>query len=58
MIKHSLIALAAMGVGLLGLSATQASAFTPSPQQPALQTESNTLLTDVRHRRDGGGAHR
>jgi len=52
MIKHSLIALAAMGVGLLGLSATQASAFIASPQQPAVQTESNALLTEVRHRRN------
>lgn len=57
MLKHSLIALAAMGAGLIGLSVTEASAFTATPQQPALQTESSTLLTDVRHRRDGRGRH-
>lgn len=42
MLKHSLIALAAMGAGLLGFSASEASAF-PVPQ-PALETASSSIL--------------
>lgn len=48
MLKHSLIALAAMGAGLIGFSAAGASAF--PVQQPALETASaNSLLVDVKH---------
>ena len=46
MLKHSLIALAALGAGLVGLSATQASAFTAAPQ-PAIELNDNPLLTEV-----------
>jgi len=52
MLKHSLIALAALGAGLVGFSATQASAFTAAPQ-PTIQSPDNPLLLDVRSR--GGG---
>jgi hypothetical protein len=51
MLKHSLIALAALGAGLVGFSATQASAFT-APPQPVIELNENPLLTDVRHRRN------
>lgn len=52
MLKHSLIALASLGAGLIGFSGTQASAFTAAPQ-PAVQSSDNPLLLDVRNR--GGG---
>jgi BA14K-like protein len=49
MLKHSLIALAAMGAGLIGFSASEASAF--SVQKPLLETSSeSSLLVDVKHR--------
>lgn len=51
MLKHSFIALAAMGAGLIGLS-SGASAF-PVQQQPVLEVgTSSSLLTDVRMRGD------
>lgn len=52
MLKHSLIALAAMGAGLLGFSGTQASAFT-APPSPVVQSDANPLMVQVR--RGGGG---
>ncbi|WP_421694111.1 BA14K family protein [Aestuariivirga sp.] len=57
MLKHSLIALAAMGAGLLGFPATQASAFTPAPA-PAIQSDANPLMTQVRDRGMNGGMNR
>lgn len=50
MFKHSLMTLAAIGAALVGLSATQASAFNATPQA-SLHTASNSLLLEVR---DGG----
>ena len=50
MLKHSLMTLAAIGAGLVGLSATQASAFTATPQA-SLSSASPSLLLEVR---DGG----
>jgi hypothetical protein len=52
MFKHSLIALAAMGAGLIGFSATEASAVTLSPQKPAIAAAAdNSLLVEVsKHR--------
>lgn len=47
MLKHTLIAVAAMGMGLAGLS-SGASAFTVP--QPAVESGSSMLLTDVRSR--------
>jgi hypothetical protein len=47
MFRHSLIALAAMGAGLIGFSASGASAFTV--QKPAVQSDApSSLLVDVR----------
>ena len=51
MLKHSLVALAAMGAGLLGLSAGQASAF-PVQTAPAIEAGSSPMLTEVRSRYD------
>lgn len=48
MLKHSLIAVAALGVGLSGLTATQASAFTVT--KPAVEAGNSALMTDVRSR--------
>lgn len=49
MLKHSLIALAAMGAGLMGLSAGPASAF-PVQTAPAVAADSSSMLIDVRSR--------
>lgn len=48
MLKHTIIALAAMGAGLVGL-AGGASAF-PVSSAPAADGGSHNLLTEVRHR--------
>lgn len=48
MLKHAIVALAAMGAGLAGLS-SGASAF-PVQTAPAIENGSSTLLTDVRTR--------
>lgn len=48
MLKHTIVALAAMGAGLAGLT-SGASAF-PVQSAPAATTDSSTLLTDVRTR--------
>ncbi len=46
MLKHSLIALAAMGAGLIGFSASEASAFTA--QKPIAESNAaSSLLVDV-----------
>jgi hypothetical protein len=69
MLKHSFIALAAMGAGLIGFSATEASAVTLMPQKPAATTGTMTDLSpllEVRHnknhrwdrRRHGNRYHR
>jgi hypothetical protein len=50
MLKHSFIAIAALGMGLIGLPASQASAF---PAAPAIQSDTNPLLIDVKNHRDG-----
>ena len=50
MLKHTIIALAAIGAGLAGLSGG-ASAF-PVQGMPAIETGSSTLLSDVRSRYD------
>lgn len=47
MLRHSIIALAAMGAGLAGFGAAGASAM-PSSPAPALEVGSSTLLTEVR----------
>jgi hypothetical protein len=52
MMKHSFLVLAAMGLGLMGLSA-EASAVTVQTQQPAVQSENSSLLTEVRDHRRG-----
>jgi len=52
MLKHSFIALAAMGAGLIGFSATEASAVTLMPQKPAAAVADNSLLLEVRNHRD------
>lgn len=52
MLKHSLIALAAMGAGLIGFSATEASAVTLTPQKPAAAVADTSLLLEVRNHRD------
>jgi hypothetical protein len=53
MLKHSLIALAAMGAGLIVFSATEASAVTITPQKPAIAAAAdNSLLVEVRKHRD------
>jgi len=50
MFKHSLIALAALGTGIIGFSATGASALTLQ-QQPAAQTgATSNMVVDVNHR--------
>lgn len=50
MLKHSLVALAAMGAGLIGFSGAEASAF--PVQKPAIQTDStSSLLVDVKQRK-------
>lgn len=50
MLKHSLIALAALGAGLIGFSATQAEAL--PVQKPVIETEAtSSLLVDVRDRK-------
>lgn len=51
MLKHSLIALAALGAGLIGFSASEASAFTV--QKPAVQTEqaSSPYLLEANHKK-------
>ena len=55
MLKHTFIVLAAMGVGLMGLT-SQASAATLQAQQPAIQTENSSLRTEVNdHRRGNRG---
>lgn len=47
MLKYSLIALAAVGAGLIGFSASEASAF--PVKSPAIQTEStSSLLVEVK----------
>jgi hypothetical protein len=48
MLKHTIIALAAMGAGLVGLS-SGASAF-PAQGAPAIENTSSSLMTDVRSR--------
>jgi hypothetical protein len=48
MLKHTIVALAAMGAGLAGLS-SGASAF-PAQNAPAVESGSSALLTDVRSR--------
>lgn len=54
MFKHSLIALAALGAGLIGFSASEASAFTASQSTPAMVAAGNPLLVEVRdHNRNG-----
>jgi hypothetical protein len=67
MFKHSLIALAAMGAGLIGLSTSEASAATIAPQKPAIAAAAeNSLLVEVRRHerrsynrsRDGGRHYR
>ena len=68
MFKHSLIALAAMGAGLIGFSATEASAVTVVPQKSATSAMVGDMspLVEVRHnrnhrwdkRRHGGRYHR
>jgi preprotein translocase subunit Sec61beta len=53
MFKHSLIALAAMGAGLIGFSATEASAVTLSPQKPVVAAAAdNSLLVEVKKHRN------
>ena len=50
MLKHSLIALAALGAGIVGLSATQAEAV--PVQKPAIETAAaSPLLLEVRDRK-------
>lgn len=51
MLKHSLVALAAMGAGLMGLSAAPASAF-PVQTAPAIEAGNSSMLTEVRSRYD------
>jgi hypothetical protein len=54
MFKHSLIALAALGAGLIGFSASEGSAMTITPQKPAVAAAATfdpSLLTEVRHNR-------
>lgn len=48
MLKHTIIALAAMGAGIAGLTGS-ASAF-PAHTGPAIETGSSTMRTDVRSR--------
>jgi hypothetical protein len=49
MLKHSLIALAAIGAGLIGFSAAEAQAFTV--QKPAVETAApSSLLVNADHR--------
>jgi preprotein translocase subunit Sec61beta len=53
MFKHILIALAAMGAGLIGFSATEASAVTLSPQKPVVAAAAdNSLLVEVKKHRN------
>jgi hypothetical protein len=52
MLKHSFIALTALGITVGCFNATQASAFTAAPQL-VVESNNNPLLIDVRHR--GGG---
>ena len=47
MLKHTIIALAAMGAGLAGFGATGASAMPVSPS-PAIEAGSSSLLTEAR----------
>jgi hypothetical protein len=47
MLKHTIAALAVMGAGLAGFTATGASAFPVQPA-PAIDSANSTLLTDVR----------
>ena len=47
MLKHTIIALAAMGAGLAGFGATGASAMPVSPS-PAIDAGSSSLLTEAR----------
>jgi hypothetical protein len=49
MLKHSLIALAALGAGLVALPVSQASAF---PTAPALSADGQSLATEVKDRND------
>lgn len=56
MFKHGLVALAAMGMAILGFPATGALALTVPVQTPAVETGSSSLLTDVRSG-GGGGYH-
>ncbi len=60
MLKHSLIALAAMGAGLIGFSGAEASAFTPVSKAPAIAAgTTNPYITEVRdHRRACRRSHR
>jgi len=55
MLKHTMIALAAMGASLVGLS-SGASAF-PVQGKPAIEKVGSTLLTDVRHRGERHGVY-
>lgn len=50
MLKHSLFALAAMGAGLIGFSASEASAFPVQNQAVQTQQAASPYLLDVRHR--------
>ncbi len=50
MFKHSLIALAALGAGIVGFSATGASAFSPQQQPVAQASAASDLMVDVNHR--------
>ncbi|PZF78431.1 hypothetical protein DK847_01015 [Aestuariivirga litoralis] len=47
MLKHTIIALAAMGAGLAGFGATGASAMPVSPS-PAIEAGNSSLLTEAR----------
>lgn len=52
MLKHSLIALAALGAGIIGFSPSGAQAFTVQ-QQPAAQTDTGSnLMVEVKRHRD------
>ncbi|MFN4142608.1 BA14K family protein [Aestuariivirga sp.] len=52
MLRNSLIALAALGAGIVGFSTVEASAFTLRQQTPVIETGGSPLLTEVRHRND------
>lgn len=58
MLKHNLIALAAMGAGLAGLSATGASAFPGQNQSQPVEAGSSSLMTQVQDRHGGDRGNR